>query len=227
MIRRVRRHLAAPLLALLVGWAALGCGSDDEGRPAPTPDTTTAGDAAGLAGTTTPHPEATAPDTAPDTAPGTAPDGTPEGPWVLATDGIGPYRLGSDQVEVLDGMFAVLGPASDVGPIECPGGSDTTATWPSVGLVFVDGFLSGWSWGREGQPPPPIAAQTPEGITVGSTVGDLEAAYGDGLRWIPESTLGTEFYVGSGFPGFGGFATGTDAADTVTMLYSGDLCAYR
>lgn len=221
------RALVVTALVVALAAASTGCGGDD-GQP-----TSAAESEPALAGTTTPHPEATAPVSAAD-APdattgdtGVPPVSDPGGPWVLATDGIGPFRLGSDQVEVLDGMFAVLGPASDVGPIECPGGSDTTATWPSVGLVFVDGFLSGWSWGRAGQPPPPIAAQTPEGITVGSTVGNARAAYGDALRWIPDSTLGTEFYVGSGFPGFGGFATGTDETDTVTMLYSGDLCAYR
>lgn len=228
---RITKLLA---LLLLLGLTT-ACGDDTTEQSG----TTSASPTEETSGTTTPHgPSATdtKPETTVDTSPPATSDDTgttgtaeslPAGPLVLLTDGIGAFTLGADQDEVLDTMFGILGPASDVGPIECPGGSDTTAYWPSVGLVFSDGQLSGWSWGRDGEEPPPIEAETPEGITIGSTVAELEAAYPDELNWIPESTLGTEFYVGSGYPGFGGFTTGTEPDDTVTMLYGGDLCAFR
>ena len=69
--------------------------------------------------------------------------------------------------------------------------------------------------------------QTDRGVTLGDTVADLQAAHDEGFQWVPDSTLGTEFYIGSGFPYLGGLASGEEPDDVVEALWGADSCAAR
>jgi hypothetical protein len=92
-------------------------------------------------------------------------------------------------------------------------------------LLFSAGQLAGWSYNGDGEPAVPVA--TDAGITVGDTVEDLLAAYPVDFQWVPDSTLGHEFFIGTGFPYVGGVATGETDTDTVDVLWAGDACIFR
>jgi hypothetical protein len=65
------------------------------------------------------------------------------------------------------------------------------------------------------------------GVAPGDTVADLRAAYPDDFQWVPDSTLGVEFYIGNGFPYLGGVTTGQADTDTLDVLWAGDACVFR
>jgi hypothetical protein len=210
MIGRVRR------LAFVVAGAAVvlaGCGNDGEdAEPTSTlsvPEGIALGD----------QPATTAPAT-------TSPPPAIPTEIVLAADGVSGYPIGSaTRVDVMAALAPVLGEPV-VEDTECPGGSDTSMRWEDgPTLLFAGGQLSGWSY--DGGDKPVIPIHTDAGIAPGDTVADLRAAYPENFQWVPDSTLGVEFYIGTGFPYLGGVTTGEGATDTVDVLWAGDACVFR
>jgi hypothetical protein len=144
----------------------------------------------------------------------------------LRAEGVGDLLIGSTpQVDAMASLAPVLG-EPELETAECPGGSDTSMTFVSgLVLLFVDGQLSGWSYG--GDEPPTVPMETDAGIALGDPVADLLDAYPDNFQWVADSTLGDEFFIGTGFPYLGGLASGQGDTDTVDVLWAGDACVFR
>jgi hypothetical protein len=211
-----RRRWVALTVALLPV-AGMACSSDDDPEGAATSSSTMSvpegielGDRASttVVATTTPPPVA------------------PEEVRLSGT-GVADRPIGSTpEVDVLTMLTPLLG-EPEVTAAECPGGSDRAARF-DVGLTvyFAGGQLSGWAFaaGDEVAGSPVL---TDRDLRPGDTVTDLLAAYPDDFQWIEDSTLGTEFFIGTGFPYVGGTATGTEPNDTVEVLWAGDACLAR
>ena len=128
------------------------------------------------------------------------------GDWILATDGViykgTKLALGSDAQSVIDQIFDFLGHGVRGSYDEFDTGWYAITEPQNIGLrgIFIEGFaflffgpdpanpdrpetferhrFVGPSDDAAGDPRPPDYATTAEGITVGDTVTDLEAAYG-------------------------------------------------
>jgi hypothetical protein len=214
-----RRPRGALLLLLLL--AGLGCsGSDDDAT----------GDGDGVS--TLSAPEGIALDDSISTTapPTTRPPQILPDTIVLSGNGVNAYPLGTPQVD-LTAMLAPLLGEPEVQPAECPGGSDTAERYPGgLTLYFGGGQLSGWAYTAPPTgtaDPATVPVQTDRGITLGDTVAELQAAHDEGFQWIADSTLGTEFYIGSGFPYLGGLASGEAPDAVVEALWGADSCAAR
>lgn len=229
--RRARRW--ASVLVVILGTVALGACADDEPTAEPADATSVAPTTEAVGATTTPHESTTAPDPASatsqpaTTSPDTTQPSTGPGVVVVGADGVAGLTMGADADQVIDAVSGVLGPPDDDGPAECPGGSDRTVRWAgSFQVQLAQGALAGWVWSSPG-PPPDVPVVTDGGIALGDPVADLLAAYPDDFQWVPDSTLGVEFFIGTGYPYLGGLATGEQPTDAVTALFAGDSCAYR
>ena len=142
----------------------------------------------------------------------------------LAGDGIGDFTFGSEPEEMITQMSAVLGtPDEDSGWTDtlntCPGTQARIVRWSSLQLFFADGETS-WGTGPHffhyGQS---LAAgggvyldlRTDKGIGVGSSIGDLRAAYGEGLSVGDDPAFGPYWEVTGEAPAYlWGTATGVD-----------------
>lgn len=214
-----RRRASGAILLGTIAAAALGlsgCGDDEaaDDEAAPT-STLSVPEGIGLGD----QPSTTAPAT---TAP---PPDVPE-EIVLSAEAVADMPIGgTPQVDVMASLVPLLGEPI-VEEAECPGGSDTSMRWDGgPHLLFAAGQLSGWSYAGDEAPIVPI--HTDAGIAPGDTVADLLAAYPDNFQWVPDSTLGTEFYIGMGFPYLGGVTTGESDTDTIEVLWAGDACVFR
>jgi hypothetical protein len=152
---------------------------------------------------------------------------------VAEANRLGDHRLGDAAEVVVADVADVLGRPLHTEGVECPGGSDRTVRWEAgLTAVFADGRLSGWtleapSPGPADDDAEPVEIATTDGIGVGSPVAQLQAAFPDNFHWVPDSTLGVEFFIGSGYPYLGGLATGEGPDDTVEWLWAGDSCSFR
>jgi hypothetical protein len=120
------RHIAtAACAAVLISTVATGCGgpADTPADPAPTAVTTPGGSPTTVPATTAGGPATTA-----------SPAGTAD-PWLLTTDGIGPYRLGERIDSMAPGIFA---PSTPIDSANCPDLYSREATGAYAGtLLFV------------------------------------------------------------------------------------------
>jgi cytoskeletal protein RodZ len=124
----------------------------------------------------------------------------------------------ADADDAVAAIADVLGPPSEEGDQdECPAGPATFAAWDEVGLslTFQEDVFVGWS------ARPTSTLQTSEGIGIGSTVGDLQAAY-PGTTFTTTS-LGEEFDA----DGIFGVATDSAASGEVTDMWAGITCIFR
>ena len=106
---------------------------------------------------------------------------------------------------------------------ECGAGPMDFVSSSATGLTlnFQEGQLVGWFFDGDGK-----LARTAQDITVGSTRSDLEAALP--IEMQTDSTLGIEFFSGSGENGFiAGFLSDESKNATVESLYSGTNCFFR
>ncbi len=169
---------------------------------------------------------------------------------ILGGGGLAGEELGTEVDPALSAMEALLGPptrdlllqppwpadvASDPDPCHTASGGYgcreyfRAASWDGAGLwvVFTDGppartdvvpHLAGWSYSG-GSP----ELTTPEGVTVGTIVAELEAAYGGALRFGSEAcgVADAHHFVLDG--GLGGWLGGppADPAARVTGLWAG------
>ena len=193
-----------------------GCGSQESatttGPAVTTSSTTVAASTTTVASTTT-------------TTLSTTTTPVPEPALVLRNDGLGMISFGDHTDAVVEAITSAYGPVLDQGSIACDSGSDQYVTFAGLTTIHDAGRWAGWAYGT-GVVSPAETLTTEEGIGLGSTLGALQAVYGADLD-VFEATLGPEFFVGTDYPGLGGFLTGTGNNDTVTVLYAGDLCAFR
>lgn len=148
-------------------------------------------------------------------------------PIILQPDGVSqgedmslPY--GTNKAEVI-AMLERFGLVHQSTNEECGAGPMDSASSPATGLTtnFQDGQLVGWFFDGDGK-----LARTAQDITVGSTRSDLEAALP--IEMQTDSTLGIEFFSGSGENGFiAGFLSDESKTATVESLYSGTNCFFR
>lgn len=196
------------MAGLVVLLGAIGCSADesDDGASEPTP--------------TLSVPEGIARTSGVPTTPA-LPDQV-----TLGRDGLAGFALGAPAADVEALLGELLGPA-ETSDEACQGGSDRSVGWTSgLTVYFAADQLSGW-WLRDVADDAPVVVETERGITAGDSVEALLAAEPDDFQWVPDSTLGTEFYVGTGFPYLGGVATGEEPTDTIESLWAGDGCVSR
>lgn len=126
--------------------------------------------------------------------------------------------FGTDIAVVANVVTELVGePTESSENTECGSGPQMITQWPN-GLVLhaADGELIGWST----QPGTDASLTTIAGVGVGSTRGQLEAAY---TVEVIESTLGTEFSTGELF----GILSSTKPDATIENLWAGTVCNFR
>ncbi len=148
-------------------------------------------------------------------------------PVILQAEGIAQgdgldFPYGTEKAEVI-AMLERFGPVSQSSNEECGAGPMDIVSSSATGLTlnFQEGQLVGWFFDGDGK-----LARTAQDITVGSTRSDLEAALP--IEMQTDSTLGIEFFSGSGENGFiAGFLSDESKNATVESLYSGTNCFFR
>ncbi len=188
----------------------------------------------------TTEPEAVETTTA-STAPPTVPPTTAASPaidaLVLSPTGVGQAEFGADPDGVVGYVSSFLGePTNDTGWIDpltigaCPGTEIRLVSWGALTLQFGDasGVVQGrrhlyaYQYGIDGElGADPVGLTTTEGVTVGSSVVDLGAAY-PGVVLNPEDDfVAPNFYVNDNLRGF---LTGLADDSVVTVILGGIGC---
>jgi hypothetical protein len=155
---------------------------------------------------------------------------------VLLFDGLGDARFGADAQDVIDYVVAILGaPTKDSDWVEaiqftCPGSRVRFIDWGDLTLTFGDEssvttgrdhFVS-WEYGRpEGAILSPAGVMTPEGIGVGSTVAELQAAYPAAIVSAGDEVVASSAQLSEGLFAF---VTSADSAGVITDLIGGQPC---
>lgn len=160
--------------------------------------------------------------------------------------------FGYDDDDAVAAVSDVLGsPSEDSGWLDsltdgweqfgvCPSPRVRGVSWGENGVVafqlmFTNGDTDFWIGGVEHfysfhhyDTSEPSGLTTPEGIGLGSTLGDLRSAYGSGSIMIEEDffdpSLGYWSYDQHDWTGLRGSATGTSDADTITSINGGRGC---
>ena len=177
---------------------------------------------------------------------------------VLRGDGLGIIRFGDPAADVIDALSAVLGPPSLDVPIDrvttlalegCAGETSRVVTWDrarlSIGIESGPGdvprvvawahYFGGRSWDpvseRLEAVLPEVVLATEVGVTLDSSLADVEAAYGSGFdeasRWrvgaIPQAyRIGDP--SGAVFFAMPGEDLDGSAVDSVQVLTAGQQC---
>jgi hypothetical protein len=156
---------------------------------------------------------------------------------VLSGTGIGAAEFGADPDGVVSYIGSFLGkPTSDSGWIDpasvggCPGTELRLVDWGALTLLFGDvsqvvqgrRHFSSYTYGVDGEVgAAPAGLTTERGITVGSRVVDLKAAY-PGVKLNPQDDFtAPSFYVDDNLTGF---LTGITDDSTVTVIRGGIGC---
>ncbi|MEM8620467.1 MAG: hypothetical protein AAGF73_12180 [Actinomycetota bacterium] len=237
-------------IAIVIASVAAACAGDDDAADtlpsvtlltttttstsATVPPTTAAPSTTGAPDTTTPSTETTVAATTepPTTAVDPAVDAL-----VLTTSGLGAAEFGADPEGVVGYVSSFLGdPTNDTGWIDplsigaCAGTEIRLVSWGTLTLQFGDAsnvvqgrrHLYSYQYGVDGEVgAPPIGLATPEGISVGSSVFDLGAAY-PGVVLNPEDEfVAPNFYVNDNLRGF---LTGLNDDAVVTVILGGIGC---
>lgn len=176
----------------------------------------------------------TLPETTTSTAPTTTSVPLSKDKILLAADGVGAIKFGTDNAaNVLKRLIEALGPPEK--DQRLPAGTACGATrrfvWANF-QILVNEVISTSSAGKPGLAGwflgPPTAApldfKTEKGITVGSTVAELKAAYGDDLTVAGRGEEGPGFTITA--PGgimLGLLTAGTDAGK-IKDIQAGNYC---
>lgn len=191
--------------------------------------------------TTTTTSTTTTPPTTSTTSSTVAPSTTVADPatveLLLSGDGIGTAGFGADPDGVVEYMNSYLGPPSnDTGWIDpltigvCPGDDLRQVSWGVLTLLFGDvsevvqgrRHFFGYSYGDAGEiGSAPIGLQTTRGVTIGSRVVDVRAAY-PAATFDPESDFSPPFFFVN--DSLRGFLTGVTDEATVTTVLGGGEC---
>jgi len=157
---------------------------------------------------------------------------------ILRDDGVGDAVFGADPDEVIAYIRSILGaPSADSGWADpfssfgvCPGTEVRGVSWGDLTLLFTDSSVvtSGrrhfftYSYGPAfGATIDPLGAHTSAGISVGSTVADLKAAYPGVVVNPADDIFAPNFYINDNLTGF---LTGATDADTITSFTGGISC---
>ena len=154
---------------------------------------------------------------------------------VLAADGVGAIKFGNNSANTIRQFMDALGEPEKNTPL--PAGTACGATrrlhWANF-QVLVNEVTSASGAGKPGfagwflGPPTaaPLDLKTDKGITVGSTVAELKAAYGDGLTVASRGEEGPGFtIVAPGGIMLGLLTAGTDAGK-VKDIQAGNYCGH-
>lgn len=161
----MRRHLLCVLLA--IAFLAAGC-SDDEGGDN-TSSTTTTTTAVGATTTST-------------TAAGSSTTAAPAPKIVLEPEGLGAVKFGQLEPVVVDTLTDAFGaPSGAGGGCELAGTTVTTTRWKELTVQFADGHFDSYTVRPRAGEPAALNLKTAEGIGLGSTKAQLQAAYGNRL----------------------------------------------
>ncbi len=172
-------------------------------------------------------------------APSTTVTGPPEGdpgaaPIALRPDGIGAFAFGVPDAPVRAALTQAFGaPESDdaLPAGSCSGGATRSVSWGDLHVLFGPDeggkpTLYGWTYGTDDPPATPAVA-TGEGITVGSTRDELQAAYGAKVNVTEDETVGAVRFTveGSRYQlALSGLLTGPAGTDKVRALFAGSYC---
>jgi hypothetical protein len=129
-----------------------------------------------------------------------------------------PLTFGTEMAIVADALTSMVGEPLESGEnSECGAGPQMITQWPN-GLVLhaADGEFVGWS----AHPDTTTTLTTMAGVGIGSTRGDLEAAY---TVEVFESSLGTEFSTGE----MSGILASTEPNAMIENLWAGTVCNFR
>ena len=157
---------------------------------------------------------------------------------VLRETGLGDAVFGADPDEVIAYVRAILGaPTADSGwadPLStfgvCPGTEVRGVTWGDLTLLFTDESIvtSGrqhfftYTYGPAFSASiDPDGLTTPNGITVGSSVADLKAAFPGIVVYPGDDIVDASFYVNDNLTGF---LTGTSDTDAIETIFGGVPC---
>lgn len=236
--------------AVLISVAAVlatACSSDDDGGSEASttqltllPTTTTTvppSTTATLPPTTLPPVTTTTSTTTTSIAPSTTLDPVAAA-LVMTSEGIGSAAFGAEPEGVISYVGSFLGmPTGDTGWIDpfelgaCPGTEVRIVSWGVLSLTFGDvstvtqgrRHFFAYSYGVDGQiGAAPAGLVTSEGITVGSRVVDVLAAYPGAVLNPEDDFVGPNFYVNDNLRGF---LTGLADDATVTVVLGGQGCA--
>lgn len=156
---------------------------------------------------------------------------------VLLADGIGPVMFGADADGVVDYMTSFLGPPTHdtdwVDPFEiglCPGTELRLVSWGVLTITLGDEsdiasarrHFVAYSYGIDGEVGlEPVGLESEEGVTIGSSVSDLVAAYPDALLIEEDDFAGPSFVIDESRYGY---VTGLGDDDLVTVILGGQGC---
>jgi hypothetical protein len=189
---RARILLALTAVALSVA----GCSGGGDKNPATTTTSSVAVTTVPVATTTastTSAPGATTP--TPTTAPAAV-------AVVLRPDGLGVVAFGATKDATLTALTAAFGPVDETGTgCELAGPDVTTARWDELRVQFVGQMFDSYNVRPANGAEPVLGLKTEAGVGVGSTVAQLQAAYGSRLTipGLPPEFGGDDFAVS--FPG--------------------------
>lgn len=164
----------------------------------------------------------------------------PAAEFELTPDGIGAAAFGADPEGIIGFMSSFIGaPTADTGYVDpfefgvCSGTQARRVYWGSLMLEFGDAsnvtegrlHFYAYEYGTERadglEEGTPEGLRTPEGITLGSTVSDVAAAYPAATFLEGDDFIAPSVVVNDNFRGL---LTGLSAADTVTVLTGGLPC---
>jgi hypothetical protein len=152
---------------------------------------------------------------------------------VLSPDGVGVIQFGNNSANTLKQFIEALGEPEKNTPL--PAGSACGATrrlhWANF-QVLVNEVTSASGAGKPGftgwflGPPTaaPLDLKTEKGITVGSTVADLKAAYADGLAVASRGEEGPGFTVVAPTGIMLGLLTSADDTGKIKDIQAGNYC---
>ncbi len=221
------------LLLAVVSLVAAACASGDDSSSTSVPETLTTTSAT-VPPTTTVAPTTTTTTVAPTTTTTIPPTIKLNDEGVQAGD-VWVY-FGSDPVDAIAAVSNVLGaPTIDSGWIEesiCLA-STRTVRWNDLWMLFTTGDTGFWTGGVPhfftfyySGPNPEIF--TTKGVGLGSSVADLEAAYGGSKFVLAESPFvageGSWSYDLDTWTGLWGYTSGQAPSDTVIAINGGQGC---
>ncbi len=161
----------------------------------------------------------------------------PEADFALETDGLGAVSFGADPDGVITFVTSFLGAATaDTGWVDpftvgaCGGTQLRQVSWGDLQLEFgdVSGIAEGrphfyaYYYGKEGaSTASPSGLETPDGITVGSTVAQLLRAYPGVQLRLGDEFMNDSFFVNDNLTGR---LSGLADSDVVQMVIGGIPC---
>lgn len=207
---RVRTLLAVTALTAVVLTGA-SCTDDDDDPPA---TTTSSGAVTTVPVSTTGGAATTTPTTSPTAA-----------AVVLRADGLGIVAIGATQDSTIAALDAAFGPVDESGTgCEFAGPDVSTARWDELRVQFVGGVFESYNVRPPPGQPAVLDLETDAGIGIGSSVAQLEDAYGLQLTipGLPPEFGGDNFKIvfGGLGPELYGSLSNTTSAGTVTAIFT-------